>query len=355
MTTPHKTLGEACVGRDNNLDIVRFVAASLVLVSHSFPLTGRGSEEPLTRLTHFSTMGTVSVNVFFVLSGFLITQSFVRQASAWRFIEARVLRILPGLALVTVFGVVLGATVTTLPLADYAAHAKTRAYLWTALLDVRYRLPGVFAANPYPSVMNGSLWSLPAEVYMYVLTLVLGALALLRERAAGTVALGVVALWILVSPQTFPLLISPSLEFTTPALSYLMGSAFFLLRDRVPLSWRYILAFVAVAYFFRAHALSRTFVWLAIAYGALWLSLARPTFPRFARYGDFSYGMYLYAFPIQQWVVAQGYGTTPISMTLLAFPLTFLAAAASWHLVEKRAMGWKGRFVPAPKGATSGA
>ena len=156
-------LSQVSRGRDNNLNLLRVLAAAAVLVSHAYPITrGPEAEEPLHNLTGF-TLGTVAVYVFFVVSGFLIAKSFEGSKGVLDWSAARVLRLFPGLFVALALTVlVLGPIVTTLPLAAYFADPATLAYLPQnlALIAQRFDLPGVFVGNPYPSAVNGSLWTL---------------------------------------------------------------------------------------------------------------------------------------------------------------------------------------------------
>lgn len=167
-------LSELIGDRDNNLNLVRITAALAVLVTHSFALTLGPNAEPLRQ--HLgTTLGTMAVDVFFVASGFLVTFSLAKRQSVLEFVLARALRILPALFVMLLLSVaVLGPAFTALPLADYFADRRVATYLIkgaTLVTGIEFELPGVFLRNPYPAVVNGSLWTLPWEVAMYGLLL----------------------------------------------------------------------------------------------------------------------------------------------------------------------------------------
>ena len=180
------TLGERATGRDNNFNLVRLMAAGLVLVSHSWPLTGTPGE-PLERVAGFS-LGHLGVDIFFVVSGFLVTGSLLDRPMR-SFLRARALRIFPALA-ANAFGtaLVIGPFVTALPLAGYFTTWDTWRYaLQNSLtwpMGVCWTLPGVFLGNPGGHAVNGALWSLPWELTMYVLLALLGATLLRGARPA---------------------------------------------------------------------------------------------------------------------------------------------------------------------------
>jgi len=112
--------------RENNFDFLRFFAASLVLLVHSYPLTGRQPEEPIELLTGYENGGSFAVSIFFVISGYLITSSWLSSSSPTSFLIKRALRILPALALAVLLSVfIIGPLVTTESPGDYFASSTT--------------------------------------------------------------------------------------------------------------------------------------------------------------------------------------------------------------------------------------
>jgi len=166
-------LSDYTISRNNNFNLIRFIAAVLVLFSHSFALVlGVADTEPLVVLVGM-TAGTIAVDVFFIASGFLITSSYVARNNLLTFFWARLLRIYPALIISVLFCVfVLGPLFTKNNLDDYLSDSQTYRYLVkNAILffGVEYRLPGVFLDLPYAAIVNGSLWTLPYEVRLYVI------------------------------------------------------------------------------------------------------------------------------------------------------------------------------------------
>jgi len=185
------TFADVAAGRDNNLNLLRMLAASSVLFSHSYALTGHMLQEPLVVASGQRTdAATIGVIVFFAISGFLIAQSLARTPSLYAYTIARALRILPGLMLAKLFCVlVLGWYATSLASAAYWTHADTWRFLLACpYFDVRDRLPGVFERNPYPLAVDGSLWTIPVETWCYAAAAALALVTLLRRPAAFTVA-----------------------------------------------------------------------------------------------------------------------------------------------------------------------
>ncbi|PFG62644.1 peptidoglycan/LPS O-acetylase OafA/YrhL [Thioclava sp. ES.031] len=328
-------------GQDNNLNLIRLVAAFCVLVSHAWPISlGPQALEPLEATTGFS-LGALAVFVFFAISGFLISASFERSSSPWRYVRARIARIYPGLIVsISLVTFIMGPVLTRLSPMDYLASTDTwRAWLGNvSLLRLDYHLPGVFENNPYPTV-QGSLWTLPVEMRLYVVVALIGVLGLLRKPLPlmGAVAVGLFAL-----RQT------EGLEFTGayalrslwyPGLPFFLGMALYLMRARIPASAIIAFGLVVVAVISAHGPLAYPAMALATSYGALWLAgLPSGRLREFNRAGDYSYGVYIYAFPMQGLVVALLGEMGPLSNIALATPITLALAVLSWHWVERPAM-----------------
>ena len=163
--------------KENNFHFLRFLAAALVIFSHSYPLSG-SKFEPFAWLVQYNTFGGLAVNIFFLISGFLITKSWLDNPNIFQFSMKRILRIMPAFIVAIFFSVfVVGPLVTNLSFKEYIVHPFTKLYLMNVFMfPIHYNLPGVFVNNPYPNAVNGSLWSLPVELIMYGLVAVLGLL-----------------------------------------------------------------------------------------------------------------------------------------------------------------------------------
>lgn len=348
-------------GRDNNFNLVRFLAAALVLVSHSWPLTATPGE-PLERIAGFS-LGHLGVDVFFVVSGFLVTGSLLARATLADFARARALRIFPALAL-SAFGTafVIGPLVTDLPAARYLAHPDTWLFaLQNSLtwpMGVRWWLPGVFYDNPGGPAVNGALWSLPWELTMYVLLGMLG-LWLLRERGPERVARARTVVMVVAIAAMIGHGVNEAFAFShrfevvqglrLVALFFGAGSLQ-LLRGRVPLALGPLAgSIVALVLGLLLGGGWLLLYPLALAYLVVWLALV-PAGPirLYNRVGDYSYGFYLWQFPIQQWVVLGSREVRPLELMLIAGPITLVLAAISWHLVEGPALALKARWSGEP-------
>lgn len=334
---------------DNRFDVLRLLAAWLVLFSHCFPLGGRPGQEPLASTWGADTLGGVGVAIFFVLSGYLVTLSLERSTSVIEFARRRALRIFPGLVVIVLLCMfVLGPWLTTLPLADYLPHSMTREYLKTAsAVSIRFVLPGVFADNPLPNAVNGSLWSLPYELTCYAV-LALSSLLPAPLRFKVVLATALLVVLILLRPAVPPA--TPFDKFfgldyyhTKLGLIFALGAVFACWRAHIrPLLWPGLLALVAAVLI--SHGAAQDLLYLlGLGSVTLWLALYGrwlPSIPK--RVGDWSYGAYLYGFPVQQ--VLAHYKLHEVSFggfVLASSLLTFALAGLSWHLVEKQVLRWK--------------
>lgn len=339
---------------DNNFNSLRLVAAITVLVSHSFPLVhGSNAHEPLMRAVGI-TMGTLAVDGFFVISGFLNTRSLQGGRTPLAFLRARALRVYPALWVMLIATTLwVGLLFSRLPLSRYLSHPHTIDFLFhnaTLLAGARYALPAVFEAVPYPLAVNGSLWSLPIELHMY-----LGLLAIWVLAARGRVVKWIVPGLAVLAGGYYVLSTRRPLPYALEArllCAFAQGASFALWepRDR-RLPWRpwptvaLVIGLLGSAWLWRP-----VFVPLYVAgVGFLWLAAAHAPLPRSPAWrwmGDPSYGVYIYAFPIQQSAVAAFHIRSVTGLVAVALPLTLALAWLSWRFVEAPALRLKGSQPP---------
>ncbi len=332
----------------NIFTIQRCLLASAVIFSHAFEVTGHhlGDGDDPTRMVLPYPVSHLAVLLFFSLSGFLVTGSLIKRGVR-DFALARALRLLPGLwVMLAVSTLVLGLCFNTGSLADLLASARLPRYVgYNALtLGKEYQLDGIFMGNPIPTAINGSLWTIPQEVRCYVALALLGALGLIASRRLLTIGFAILVVVGIVVPYD-------AIDVLTPlrplAVSFFFGVLLYLWRDRVLLSWPLAVATVAAGLALAAIMVSDTGFALAAAYATLVAAIRVPeSWKRFsAALPDYSYGIYIYAFPAQQAAIALGIGTTAYANAVTGFLLTLPFAAASWHFVEKPALALKPRWT----------
>ncbi|AXQ23921.1 acyltransferase [Acinetobacter wuhouensis] len=326
--------------RKNNLDIIRFIAASLVIFSHAFPIVyGKGNEDPLAILLHGqTTIGGIAVGAFFIISGFLICQSFQRSKSLKDYILARSLRIFPALIGCFIFMIfIMGPMVTELSVIDYFKNIQTYKFFIgaTTLNFLAPTLPGVFLNNPYPLYINGSLWTLKFELGCYILIAILGLMLLLKKHLTLAFALICVGLSYLK--------VNDNLHNLFVLISYfMMGATFYLYRESIKLEKK--IFFISIFFLIFLTYFNLYYVGFSIfgTYIIIYLSYISGTFKNFAKYGDFSYGIYIYAFPIQQSLVYFTKNSLNVYWhSLISLVIVIIFAFLSWNLIEKPSMRLK--------------
>jgi peptidoglycan/LPS O-acetylase OafA/YrhL len=343
--------------KGNSLDFLRLALAFGVIVSHCYPIGGLPIEG-IGKSLRVTAWGEVAVGGFFFLSGILITRSYLTCSSVSRYLWHRCLRILPGfwvclLTTALVFGPA-AALMERHTLTDYfvagaggpLTYVTRNSLLWIG----QYGINDLLTAVPFPHAFNGSLWTLYSEFVCYIVMAILGATLILRRATLLVVGVAPILLILYASHyglHRFPLdflfytVLHGIDAYLVQAAYFFVGAATFLYRDRVPLNIvLFTIALIATA--FGTSTAAAPFVLpFTFSYVLLWLAFRLPI-RNAARYGDFSYGLYIYAFPVQQLLALlaiPGWGFLPY--LLLSLVTTLLFAIASWHLVERRCLAFK--------------
>ena len=341
---------------------MRFFFAVMVIFSHSFILTkGDNSTEQFWLGSNGQlTGGYLAVAFFFIVSGFLITQSWMNSSGIFSFFRKRILRIYPAFIVASLVCVLfisaLGSTQPAKIFSNFSiVHFGINSFF-------RY-LPaadGIFVNNPVPNAINGSAWTIKYEFWCYIIIALLGMCGILRRR---NIVLGIFCVFLLIyglqSAAYIDLsslpdqgkigLIFGSWVYYPEFLSlFLGGTVFYLFRDRIPFSLTVFSISIVILL-----GLSRfTFGLLpAIPVFATYILLYLGYHPKirlnsFARRGDFSYGLYIWAYPIQQLLVFYFLPIlTPWVLFLFAFVITLILAMLSWYLIEKPAINLKNKHI----------
>jgi len=325
---------------ENNFDFLRIAAAIMVLVSHQYALMGR----PEIGLNGRFSLGGIGVCIFFIVSGYLVTQSWLRDPNLLRFFVKRFLRIWPGLFVVTcVAALFVGPMVSGLDVGGYFSDPEWQKYFRNLrLFSINYNLPDVFTYNPFPRAVNGSLWTIPIEVHWYLVLAIAGLMGALRWRwiaLCGVVGLAIYHFGIYQGDA------NPVRNWSREyGLFFLSGALLQLFRD-----WwadRQVLLMIGslvagtVLFMIGWHVLG---VLVAMPCLIIFTGEASTPFLRqFGRFGDISYGVYIYAFVVQQTLVWKFGASGSFVLHLLATTVvTLICAWLSWHLIEKRALSFK--------------
>ncbi|APR35221.1 acyltransferase family protein [Paraburkholderia sp. SOS3] len=331
----------------NNFDFLRLFAALCVLASHQYALLGLSEPVPLPG----QSLGGLGVIIFFTISGYLITKSWLSDPNILRFSAKRILRIWPALTVFTVLcAFVLGPCVTQIPLSEYFRSPGLVGFFNTLRMRIVFSLPGVFPTNPYPSAINGSLWTIPLEVKCYCILLALGVLRILTMRwiiLACTLALAVYYFIVLDGR------VASEDDYMMRFSSYFCaGACAHLFRERRKDGRAYVV--IALVMFAGLAAKKDVLAqWALLPFAIISIGEAStPVLRRFGRYGDLSYGAYIYAFGVQQTVIWITRNSLSFYAYLaLSLIITLAFAYLSWHFVERPALRLKPRGRPTVKGS----
>jgi len=338
----------------NNFDALRLVGAFLVMGSHQYALTGHPEPAPWGLYS----LGGIGVSLFFAISGFLVARSWQADPNLWRFAMRRLLRIWPGFAAaIAAAALLLGPAMTQLSLHDYFHAREFRHYLKGLYFDVQGVLPFVFDGNALPSHVNGSLWTIPVELKCYVGLTIAGLVGLFRARyLLPAIWIAIVVVYAGWEPrgasieQAMGWDIWKRLIFEY-SLFFAAGTSYHLLDfGATQRRWKATAASLVVGAI--AWACSREFFAFLVAMPITMLSIGLASWPVLrsaGRWGDLSFGVYIYAFPVQQTLVWLAKGR--VHWTVLAAAcaaVTIMLALLSWHLIEKRALQLKPRSSKRP-------
>ncbi|MDH6182040.1 peptidoglycan/LPS O-acetylase OafA/YrhL [Microbacteriaceae bacterium SG_E_30_P1] len=354
------TVASAFNPRANSIGFVRWLMAFMVIFSHAGPLAGfYGGKDLGTQFSTEQSVGGVAVAGFFFLSGFLITQSRLGKSSTARFFWRRVVRIMPA------FWLTLIVTAFVLAPIAWMREAGSINGYFTAPVDspLTYFVNNMFLVMNQPSIAemgttipfytmhggfewNGSAWTLGFEFAAYILVGILGMIGALRNRIVATA----VALFIIFMATLQWLYIS--LEQAGPTFTdyrvllllapFAFGILFALWGEKIPLDDRLAIAAITVAAY--------TYVrggWLVVGqylflYFLMWFAIRVTLLKRWERFGDFSYGIYIIAWPLMQFAAyfnLQAYGWLVYHAVIVVG--CHIYAFLSWHLIEKPAMSLK--------------
>ena len=331
---------------DNRFDFIRIIAAWLVIYGHSYVLSGSKEIELISKYLKFDTAGGLAVGVFFSISGFLIFKSLENSASLKIFIIKRLLRIYPALILSVLLSIYFyGLICTNLSTQEYLIHELTFSYIENITgFNIKYELPGVFENNPVKSV-NGSLWSITMELKFYLL---IGLVSILYFNIR-------IKLWIIFIILSFLLILRPiegpndltleffglSYEYNKFGLMFTIGCLLSSYEKNINFKYiKYVGLIMAVIFLFIVnldinkstlviynYLLPVIIIWIGLYLNFL------PSIPH--KIGDISYGLYLYSFTIQQFLIYFEMSSNLFNFILMSTFFSIIVSLISWRFVEK--------------------
>ncbi|MEO8741754.1 MAG: acyltransferase [Lysobacteraceae bacterium] len=339
-----RTLSDGLEQGGDNFLLLRFIAAAMVIYGHAPAITGgSGPLDLFVWLNWGEYSGSIAVDMFFVISGFMITGSFLRRQHVVDFAWARFIRIMPAYATcMIVCAFAIGAAFTILPLSDYFTLREPYEYVWKNLrltTDMVWDLPGVFSGNPQRTTINGAIWTLPAEVRMYTWVAFLGLIGVVSRRWLFNIAIVGLFVFGMLHPASIPLV--PINDYVKLAALFATGAFCYVNRSWIPVHGGLLLAACGVAFVCRSTHVYPYLFGGCEALFVFWFAY-NMRWHWFNRFGDYSYGIYLWGFPSQQ-MVAAFYPSFPFLLNALCgFVVALLLAIASWRFIEKPALRLKG-------------
>ncbi|MGD0962239.1 MAG: acyltransferase [Methylomonas sp.] len=339
------------IGRCNNFNFLRLLFATLVIFSHSPELIdGNRDREVLTQIFHTVSTGEVAVYGFFLLSGYLIVKSWHLNPNPLVFLRNRVLRIYPGFIVASILCVFIVGIVGSENAGDYVSNINYIQFIKDLIF---LNPPKGDAFDGWPQKhLNGALWTIRYEFYCYLLVLVLGGMGLIKNRIYWLMAaLLLISLFLYAKQAAGIEVFGYHFKFQDPiyklAVFFFVGGCYYLFSDRLRINYKTcLLLFVIVVTGLFSKTLSE--VVLAVAGGGVLFTFAYWNIyhiKRFQTLSDLSYGVYLYAWPIQKILIFYIPGISPWTVFIMTTPICLVLGWLSWNLVEKPFIGLKNASI----------
>ncbi len=331
----------------SGFDYMRILLACAIVFYHSFETSYGGLNPADVYASWWRPFGAAVLPMFFALSGFLVAGSLERTKNIFSFISLRVIRILPALSVeILLSAFLLGPLLTVFTLKEYFTDPQLYEYFGNLYGNVHYHLPGLFLNNPVEGLVNAQLWTLPVELYCYLGIIVIASLDIYRR---SYLLLPLIAVWFAFVIY-FVIFLGHDLhqrpttvtEDTLMMASY-SGMLCFRFRQHIP--WHPFLFVISAGFSWwaLAYPLYDVLAPLPLAYATVYIGLFNPARNKHALSGDYSYGIFLYGYPIQQAytaIVSPDFHTWYWNL-LFSMPVIFLVAMFSWFCVEKPALRLK--------------
>ena len=320
--------------RRNNFDLLRLLFASIVVLYHCYDLSFSPSYLWIPRVVS----ANLAVEGFFAMSGYLIVSSYDHSPTLSAYLSKRGRRILPAYWAALIFTLVLGMTYSTLPLGVFLASSSTWKYVGANLCFANFlhpSLPGLFEGNPVMSSVNGSLWTIKLEVMFY---LSVPAIVWLCRRVGKLQILGGLFLGSVVYHDTMQRLHHPTLASQLPGqlCFFMVGALAYYYRDWCKRNWTWMWGISISCYLASVVTDQIAFRAIGVSLGVICFGLLLPALGQFAKYGDFSYGTYVFHFPVIQTFIALGLVEShpELALGLILFSVAALSFT-SWNLIER--------------------
>lgn len=333
-------------GRPSGFDYLRILLSVAVIGYHTIVVCyGKDFDLPLWGANQpFRPLLAWVIPSFFALSGFLVAGSLYRNTLPG-FLALRAARIFPALCCeVFISALIIGPVLTSFTLGQYFSDKVFYNYFLNIIGSIHYELPGMFLNNPFPDKVNMQLWTIPYELQCYIALTVLAAFRVVQKPrlfvlafvAATVFAYGYSAWWAGFDQTHW----GPSGRVCV--LSFLSGVLIYMWRDKMPYSTLIAGACVAVSWLLLRRMETEYFAAFPVAYVTVWAGLKNPKKIFLIAGADYSYGMYLYGYPVQQAMMQLfPFGHAWYANLILSLAGSGLAAYLSWNFIESKILDRK--------------
>lgn len=335
-------ISEVLLRDRNNLDLIRIILASMVIIGHVFALNGFNVKwyDPVNYFFPYLYSGSLAVQMFFFISGLLVTTSLFRSQSPTKFIISRLFRLVPALAFVIIITVfIIGPVLTTFNLSTYFHSPLTYNYLQGIKFIPQEVLPGVFENNLYKNVVNGSLWTLPKEMYCYIVLLCIFLITQRRAYLLWNILFFAILIDSVLPNKILFGWLGENSELNILPLCFALGVFFANNADKISINLQSLFGSILVMYFFKETPYAHIILIFTSAIVILYLASNKYVIKFKPKY-DISYGIYLWGFLVQQTIYFYIGQVHPLLHMTIALFITTLLAIGTHLLVEKRFIRW---------------
>lgn len=332
--------------KKNNFKLIRLILSICVLITHSFLVFyGDMNNDPLFKLCHIC-LGDLSVKIFFIISGFLISKSYLESKNFQYFIKSRFLRIYPAVFLVNILILVMVIILSKVNWINLIVSKESFVYFSKntfLLFDVRPCFGfDIFSSNPFPSQINPPLWTLTWELKMYLTILLIFGLGKIFHKSFYFNFLYLIMIIFCLSFQEkigwwgiFP-------------LYFYTGVFFYINRKHIQINLFLFLISFALLFFIPETSIVKYFAVIPISYITFYIAyIPKIKWINSERWGDYSYGIYVFSFPIQQLLVFLNISSLSL-LIAVSLSLSLILAIFSWHFIESKALALKSSPIKAP-------
>lgn len=331
---------------NNNIDIFRVIAATLVIYGHSYALLPNVEyNDIIQKFLLFDYSGSIAVKIFFFLSGLVVTNSLLAKKDAIDFIIARFFRIFPALLVVLILmAFIIGPILSTLSASDYFSYTMPFYYVsYGFIMDIQYHLPGVFNENRI-HVINGSLWTIPFEVFCYLFLFSLFLIGVMKNRLLMTLFFTLIIVDQLSGSSILFTWIPQKPDVTLLAPCFAFGAILAAWKDKVKIDLKLTLGLILISILMFQSTYNYYYFYIAVFISTLYISgnkLVLKLKPRF----DISYGIYLWGWPVQQIIISLYPEQSAEFNQITSIAICFVISYASWKLVERPSINFGRKLI----------